>query len=223
MPQGEATGEIPCSGGVDLFAFERVLWESGWELVAGVDEAGRGPLAGPVVACAVVFPKDCPSIPVNDSKKLSAAERLALIGPIGRTALSVGVAVVQQEAIDRFNILQATFSAMRQALTRLRSKPDLVIVDGRQRIPGLAFPQFPLVKGDARSASVAAASIVAKVVRDRIMEEMDETYPAYGFARHKGYATPSHRAALLRFGPSPVHRASFLKKLFAPVQERLAL
>lgn len=202
----------------DLFSFERILWRHEWELIAGVDEAGRGPIAGPVVAAAVIFPKDCSFIPVNDSKKLSADQRERLTFLIVQQALSVGVGVVPQAEIDRLNILQATCKAMRLALNKLKVLPDLVLVDGNRTIPGVAYPQFAVVKGDARSASIAAASIIAKVVRDQIMLLLDQQYPWFGFGQHKGYATKAHMDAISAYGLSPIHRITFLKPVLSQLQ-----
>jgi len=176
--------------------------------VAGVDEAGRGPLAGPVVAAAVIIAPDRRIPGLADSKLLPPERREALFAVIHARALGVGVGVVDHETIDRINILQATRAAMGQALAALAVAPELVITDF-VALDGLPCPQRNLVGGDRRSASVAAASIVAKVARDRLMRELDAQYPAYGFARHKGYATPEHLAALDRWGPCPIHRRSF--------------
>jgi ribonuclease HII len=176
--------------------------------VAGIDEAGRGPLAGPVVAAAVIIAPDRRIQGLADSKLLAPERRDELFAVIRARALAVGVGVVDHATIDRINILQATKRAMAEALTALAVVPDLVITDF-VALPELPCPQKNLVEGDRRSASVAAASIVAKVTRDRLMRELDARYPAYGFARHKGYATPEHLAALDRHGPCPIHRRSF--------------
>jgi ribonuclease HII len=176
--------------------------------VAGIDEAGRGPLAGPVVAAAVIIAPDRRIRGLADSKLLPPERREELCAVIRERALAVGVGLVDHKTIDRINILQATKQAMAEALTALAVVPDLVITDF-VALPGLPCPQKNLVEGDRRSASVAAASIVAKVTRDRLMRELDARYPAYGFARHKGYATPEHLAALDRHGPCPIHRRSF--------------
>ncbi|HEU5322373.1 MAG TPA: ribonuclease HII [Methylomirabilota bacterium] len=190
------------------YRYEAQAWRTGLTRVAGVDEAGRGPLAGPVVAAAVVFDPDRRVRGVCDSKVLLPERREELFAAIQARALAVGVGVVDHETIDRVNILGATRLAMAEALAGLAVVPDLVITDF-VALAGLACPQRNLVDGDARCASVAAASIVAKVTRDRLMRELDARFPEYGFARHKGYATPEHLAALDRHGPCPVHRRTF--------------
>ena len=190
------------------YRYEGQAWRAGLVRVAGVDEAGRGPLAGPVVAAAVVVTPEHRIRGVCDSKLLTAERREALFLTIHERALAVGVAIVDHETIDRINILQATRLAMVDALRRLPLAPDLIITDF-VALPDVPCPQRNLVDGDARCASVAAASIVAKVTRDRIMRELDGKFPEYGFAQHKGYATPEHLAALDRHGPCPVHRRSF--------------
>jgi ribonuclease HII len=190
------------------YRFERAAWRRGVTRLAGVDEAGRGPLAGPVVAAAVVLPPGERIAGVDDSKRLAAEERGRLFDIIRARAWGVGVAVVDHVTIDRINILQATRLAMARALAALAMEPELVLTDF-VAVPGLRCPQRNLVEGDRRSASVAAASIIAKVTRDRIMEAADREFPAYGFARHKGYATPEHREALERHGPCPLHRRTF--------------
>jgi len=177
-------------------------------LVAGVDEAGRGPLAGPVVAGAVILDPACVPAGIRDSKQLSERARTRLFDEIVEAAIAVGVGVVAPEVIDRVNILKATLEAMAESVRGLEVQPDCVIVDGRS-LPDLETPTVALVRGDARCVSVAAASIVAKVTRDRIMVEMDEIHPQYRFARNKGYGTRDHLEALRRFGPTPVHRFSF--------------
>jgi len=184
-------------------------------LVAGVDEAGRGPLAGPVVAAAVVLDPTVRIAGLADSKRLSARHRAELDLEIRERALSCAVARVGADVIDAVNILQATMQAMREAVARLDPPPDEVLVDGN-RCPALPCPARAVVRGDASVAAISAASILAKVARDREMIEMDRRYPEYGFARHKGYGTRAHRDALLRFGPSPIHRTSF-----APVRSAL--
>jgi ribonuclease HII len=190
------------------YRYEGQAWRAGLTRVAGVDEAGRGPLAGPVVAAAVVVTPEHRVRGVADSKILSAERRDALFTVIHARALAVGVAVIDHATIDRVNILQATRLAMLEALRQLSVAPDLVITDF-VALPNVPCQQKNLVDGDARCASVAAASIVAKVTRDRIMVELDKEFPEYGFARHKGYATPDHLAALDRHGPCPVHRRTF--------------
>ena len=190
------------------YRYEGQAWRAGLARVAGVDEAGRGPLAGPVVAAAVVVTPEHRIRGVADSKLLTPERRESLFTVIHERALAVGVAIIDHATIDRVNILQATRLAMLEALRQLAVAPDLVITDF-VALPDVPCPQKNLVDGDARCASVAAASIVAKVTRDRIMLELDKTFPEYGFARHKGYATPDHLAALDRHGPCPVHRRSF--------------
>lgn len=190
------------------YRFESAAWRRGITRLAGVDEAGRGPLAGPVVAAAVVLPPGTRIAGVDDSKRLPPDERQRLFGVIRERAVAVGVAVVDHVTIDRLNILQATRVAMGQALAALDAEPELVLTD-YVTVPGLRCPQRNLVEGDRRSASVAAASIIAKVTRDRIMEEADREYPVYGFGRHKGYPTPEHRMALERHGPCALHRRTF--------------
>ncbi len=190
--------------------FEREY--DGCSLICGVDEAGRGPLAGPVAAGAVILPKDCTILYLNDSKKLSEKRREELFLEIREKAVSYSVGIVGPERIDEINILQATYEAMRQAVSGLGVVPDLLLNDA-VTIPDLAIPQVPIIKGDAKSVSIAAASILAKVTRDHLMEEYDRQFPQYGFAKHKGYGTAAHVAAIREFGPCPIHRRSFLKNI----------
>ena len=190
--------------------FEREY--DGCSLICGVDEAGRGPLAGPVTAGAVILPKDCTILYLNDSKKLSEKRREELFWEIREKAVSYSVGIVGPERIDEINILQATYEAMRQAVSGLGVVPDLLLNDA-VTIPELAIPQVPIIKGDAKSVSIAAASILAKVTRDHRMEEYDRQFPQYGFAKHKGYGTAAHVAAIREFGPCPIHRRSFLKNI----------
>jgi ribonuclease HII len=188
---------------------ERLLWSAGLDRVAGVDEVGMGPLAGPVVAAAVVFASDArPLRGIADSKVLAGPAREAAAAAIRATALGVGLGVVEPEEIDRLNIYQAGLQAMRQAVAALPFVPDHVVVDARH-IPDLAIPQIRYIRADAIVYSVAAASIVAKVHRDGLMHAFDAAYPAYGFARHVGYATREHLRALAEYGPTPLHRRSF--------------
>ena len=187
---------------------ETLLWRVGIKHVAGVDEVGMGPLAGPVVAAAVVFPPGFKLDGICDSKVLRAVVRERLDAEIRRLAVSVGIAVVEPDEIDRLNIYQAGLRALRGAVEALAVLPGFVLVDGRE-IPGLTMPQSAYPKGDSFVCSIAAASIVAKVHRDAIMRELDGRYPGYGFARHMGYSTRAHFAAIREFGPSPVHRRSF--------------
>ena len=190
------------------YRYEAQAWRAGLTRIAGLDEAGRGPLAGPVVAAAVILAPDRRVRKLCDSKLLTPERREALFHVITTHAVGVGVGIVDHATIDRVNILQATRLAMLEALRRLAVAPDLVITDF-VKLPGLTCPQRNLVDGDARCATVAAASIIAKVTRDRLMVEADRQFPAYGFARHKGYATAEHLAALDRLGPCPLHRRTF--------------
>ena len=180
-------------------------------LICGIDEAGRGPLAGPVAAGAVILPRDCTILYLNDTKKLSEKRREELFLEIKEKALAWNVAVVSPARIDEINILQATYEAMRQAISQLNVIPEILLNDA-VTIPGVDIMQVPIVKGDAKSVSIAAASILAKVTRDRMMMEYDQIYPEYGFAKHKGYGTAAHIAALKEYGPCPIHRRTFIKK-----------
>lgn len=182
---------------------------SQYTYICGIDEVGRGPLAGPVVAGAVILPKDCDILYINDSKKLTAAKRDELYDVIMEKAVSVGIGMASHERIDEINILQATYEAMRQAIGKLDPAPDLTLNDA-VTIPGVDIKQVPIIKGDAKSISIGAASIVAKVTRDRMMVEYDNIYPGYGFASNKGYGSAEHIKALKEIGPSPIHRASFI-------------
>ena len=188
-------------------SFERRYDEYG--LICGIDEAGRGPLAGPVVAGAVILPRDCEILYLNDSKKLSAAKREALYDEIMDKASAVGVGMASPARIDEINILQATYEAMRDAVAKLGVEPGILLNDA-VTIPGILVPQVPIVKGDAKSVSIAAASIIAKVTRDRLMVQYDEVLPGYGFAQNKGYGSKDHIEALKRLGPTPIHRQSFI-------------
>ena len=180
------------------------------QYICGIDEAGRGPLAGPVAAGAVILPKRHPILYLNDSKKLSKKRREELYEEIMACAVAAEVGIVEPHRIDEINILQATYEAMRQAVGKLRVKPEVLLNDA-VTIPGIDILQVPIVKGDAKSVSIAAASIIAKVTRDRMMEEYDAVYPGYGFAAHKGYGTKAHIEALKELGPSPIHRRTFIK------------
>ena len=177
--------------------------------ICGIDEVGRGPLAGPVVAGAVILPKDCDILYINDSKKLSAAKREELYEEIMEKAVATGLGFIGPERIDEINILQATYEAMRQAIGKLEPQPDLLLNDA-VTIPGLNIEQVPIIKGDAKSISIGAASIIAKVTRDRLMEEYDHMFPEYGFASNKGYGSAEHIAAIKKYGPTPIHRKSFI-------------
>lgn len=178
--------------------------------ICGIDEVGRGPLAGPVVAGAVILPKDCHILYLNDSKKLTEKKREELYDVIMQEAVSVGIGYASHARIDEINILQATYEAMREAVSKLTVVPDLLLNDA-VTIPQLEMKQVPIIKGDAKSISIAAASIVAKVTRDRLMVEMDKQYPGYHFAENKGYGSQAHVEALKKYGPTPIHRRSFIK------------
>jgi ribonuclease HII len=191
-----------------LWKHEQELWRSGYELIAGVDESGVGPLAGPVVAAAVILPRDFKAPGLWECKRLLADKRPQFWSVIVKCATAVGIGVVDVEELDRINIHQAALKAMRQAISCLPVNPDSALVDGFS-VPGLEVFQRPIVDGDQYSISIAAASVVAKVTRDRIMERLDRLYPGYGFANHKGYGTREHRAALQRLGVCPIHRRSF--------------
>lgn len=180
------------------------------ESICGIDEAGRGPLAGPVVAGAVVLPKDCEILFLNDSKKLSEKRREALFLEIQEKAVAWSVGIVGPDLIDEINILQATYEAMRRAIAGLSVVPDILLNDA-VTIPGVETMQVPIIKGDAKSVSIAAASILAKVTRDHMMVEYDTLFPEYGFAKHKGYGTAVHIGAIREFGPCPIHRRTFIK------------
>ena len=182
---------------------------SQYDFICGIDEVGRGPLAGPVVAGAVVLPKGSRILYINDSKKLSAKKREELFDIIKEEAVSVGIGMASPERIDEINILQATYEAMREAISKLDPQPDLLLNDA-VTIPQVEIHQVPIIKGDAKSISIGAASIIAKVTRDRLMVEYDKVMPEYGFASNKGYGSAEHIAALQKYGPTPIHRASFI-------------
>lgn len=193
--------------------FEEKAWQNGYSAVCGVDEAGRGPLAGPVCAAAVILPAGIVIDGLNDSKKLTEKKREALFDIITENAISWSVSLVDETVIDEINILQATYRAMQQAVEGLPLPADFVYVDGN-RSEGLTLPHECVVSGDARIPSIAAASIIAKVTRDRLMRDFAVRYPAYGFEKHKGYGSRAHYAALLEHGPCPIHRRTFLKKFY---------
>ena len=193
---------------MDLLQYERKLWQQGIRLIAGVDEVGRGPLAGPVVAAAVVFEPEKFIPGVYDSKKLSPQKRDEFYKIIQQQAVSVGIGKVDHEEIDHINIVQATYKAMRMAVKNLKISPEYVFVDG-PKAPDFNLPTLAIIKGDSLSFFIAAASIIAKVTRDRWMEELDCVYPQYKFAKNKGYGTAEHVAALRLHGPCPIHRRSF--------------
>ena len=190
-----------------LKEYERKYESEGY--VCGIDEVGRGPLAGPVVACACILPKDCNFLYINDSKKLSKKKREELYDIIMKEAVAVGIGYNSPERIDEINILQATFEAMREAISKLSVTPDILLNDA-VTIPGVDIKQVPIIKGDAKSISIGAASIVAKVTRDRLMEDYDKLFPEYGFASNMGYGTAVHIKALKELGPCPIHRQSFI-------------
>lgn len=191
-----------------MYAYEHEAWARGYEIVAGVDEAGRGPLAGPVSVAAVILPHDLCLPKLNDSKKLSAKVREELFDEIQEKAIAVGTALIDAQTIDRVNIYQATINGMYEAIFSLQPEPQEVLIDAVP-LENLPMASQSIIKGDAKSASIAAASIIAKVTRDRLMDEYDKIYPEYGFARHKGYGTAQHIEALKKYGPCPIHRRSF--------------
>ena len=191
---------------------EKRLAKEGYKYIAGVDEAGRGPLAGPVYAAAVILPPDIRLDGINDSKKLSPKKREELFDEITKKAVSYSIFAVDEKKIDEINILNATYVAMNGAAEALSQKPDYVIIDGNS-IKNMSYPHETIVKGDAKSISIAAASVLAKVARDRYITEMAKTYPEYGFERHKGYGTKEHTDAILKYGITPIHRRTFVKKL----------
>ena len=197
----------------ELWTLENEIYDEGWTVLCGVDEAGRGPLAGPVCAAAVILPRNLVIAGLDDSKKLSEKKREALYDPIREHAISFGVAFASVEEIEELNILNATFLAMNRALAKLNPQPELALIDGN-RSTGVTVKNRCVVKGDAKCADIAAASVLAKVTRDRYMLEMAKRYPAYHFEQHKGYGTKLHYDALREYGPSPIHRMSFLKKLY---------
>ncbi len=197
----------------ELWTLENQIYDEGFTLLCGVDEAGRGPLAGPVCAAAVTLPRGHVIEGLNDSKKLSEKRREELYDVIRDACISCGVAFATVEEIESLNILEAAFLAMNRALAEFNPVPELALIDGN-RSKGIAMPSRCIVEGDAKCADIAAASVLAKVTRDRYMLEMAERYPQYGFEQHKGYGTKQHYAALAQYGPSPIHRLSFLKKLY---------
>lgn len=198
---------------IDWLKYENEAKADGFNIVCGIDEAGRGPLAGPVCAAAVILPDGCIIDGVNDSKKLTEKKREQLFEVIKETAVAYSIATADEKEIDEINILQATYLAMNRAFNGLKIKPDMALVDGN-RDPNLGIPTRTIVKGDAASMSIAAASILAKVTRDRFMLEMDKKYPEYQFAKHKGYGTKLHYEMLDKYGASEIHRMSFLRKYY---------
>ena len=195
------------------YEIEKEYYGNGYRLICGIDEAGRGPLCGPVCAAAVILPLDCKIDGINDSKKLSEKKREALFELITEKAVSYGIAMATAKEIDDINILQATFLAMRRAFEKLEDAPDLALIDGNRK-PGLSCDEVTIVKGDAKCISIAAASILAKVTRDRYMKELDEKHPEFCFAKHKGYGTKLHYEKIAEYGICDEHRRTFLKKLF---------
>ena len=195
----------------NMLVFENEAYKKGYEFVCGVDEAGRGPLCGPVVAAAVILPKNAHIEGVNDSKKLSEKKRDKLFDDIMENAVAVGIGMSDVEVIEKINILGATKEAMKEAISNLNIKPDYVLIDGNQDI-NIDIDRQTVVSGDARSESIAAASIIAKVTRDRMLKQYDEMYPEYGFAKHKGYGTKAHIEAIKEYGLTPIHRPSFCTK-----------
>ena len=199
---------------VNMWQFEDEIAEKGYQLVCGVDEAGRGPLAGPVCAAAVILPSHVEIPGLNDSKKLTDKKRRELFPIICEKALAYGIAFSDEKEIDEINILQATYLAMQRAVERLAVKPEFILVDGNRLPEFFDVPAQYVIKGDSLSASIAAASVLAKVTRDDLMLEMAKEYPQYAFEIHKGYGTKAHYAAIAEHGPSPIHRLTFLKKFY---------
>ena len=196
----------------ELWTLENEIYDEGIALLCGVDEAGRGPLAGPVCAAAVILPRNCVIPGLNDSKKLTEKKREALYDVILESAVSCGIAFATVEEIEEHNILAATFMAMNRAIAQLAPRPELALIDGN-RNTDIRLPSRCIVGGDGKCADIAAASVLAKVTRDRYMLQMAELYPEYGFEKHKGYGTKAHYEAIRQYGPSPIHRPSFLRKM----------
>jgi len=194
-----------------LKSCDKKFYDEGIELLAGIDEAGRGPLAGPVVVACVIMPKDLKILGINDSKKISEKKREKLYDEIMQNVVAVGVGIVDQNRIDEINILNATKEALTESISKLTVKPQRILVDALDKINTLGIPYTPIVKGDATSYSIATASIIAKVTRDRIIEEWDKVYPDYGFSKHKGYGTAAHIQKIKEMGPCILHRKSFIK------------
>lgn len=200
----------------ELKKIEKEIYNTGVEKICGIDEAGRGPLAGPVVVAAVIMPRESFIEGVNDSKKVSEKKRETLYEKIINEAIAWGVGIIEQKEIDEINILNATKKGLTMAIKELKVKPDRIIVDALDRIDTLGIPYTPIIKGDAKCYSIAAASIIAKVTRDRIMRQWDEIYPMYGFEKHKGYGTAMHMQAIREYGLCPLHRRSFTKNIKIP-------
>ena len=196
--------------------YENNLKEKGYKFIAGIDEAGRGPLAGPVCAAAVILPEDAFIEGINDSKKLSEKKREELYGKIIDIAISYNICMIDEKVIDEINILEATYLAMKKAVSGLSVKADFALIDGNSS-KGMEIPYETVVKGDSKSISIAAASILAKVTRDRYITEIADNFPEYNFKKHKGYGTKEHTAAILKYGPCPIHRKTFLKKLLGEI------
>lgn len=212
MPRKKLTEEEEIQRVLSMYEIENGYRQNGYINIAGVDEAGRGPLAGPVYAAAVILPPNAIIKGINDSKKLSEKRREELFSEITEKAIAYNICSIDEKRIDEINILNATYEAMNGAVNGLLVAPDFVLVDGN-RIGGMTLPHETVVKGDSKSISIAAASILAKVSRDRFVCEMAEKYPEYGFEQHKGYGTKAHNEAILKYGPCPIHRKTFLKKL----------
>ena len=191
-----------------MWHYENETRKQGHEIIAGIDEAGRGPLAGPVVAASVILPENCRVEGLNDSKKLSEKKRNLIFQIIRKKAVAIGIGITYENIIDQINILQAARAAMADSVSRLSCKPDFLLIDGNQKIPFI-IPQLTIKKGDVLSASIAAASVIAKVTRDRMMLHYDGIYPQYGFSRHKGYGTQDHLKNINKFGPCKIHRKTF--------------
>jgi ribonuclease HII len=203
----------------DKLFFEKELWGKGYKLVAGVDEVGRGPLAGPVVAACVIFPEHIDIPGIDDSKKLTPKKREELYKKIKESALDFGVGIVKEKEIDKLNILRASLKAMHKAISCLKNTPHFILIDGNQKIPDLKLPQLPVVKGDSLSLSCAAASIIAKVERDRMMRKFHRKYPQFSFDQNKGYSSKVHLEALQKFGPCKIHRRSFKRVMECLVKQ----
>ncbi len=197
---------------LDLSKYEREYNEKGYELIGGIDEAGRGPLFGPVVAACVVLPKGCLIEGVNDSKKLSEKKREALFDEIKEKAVAWGVGIVDNNTIDEINILEATRKAMNEAVSNLQVKPDYIFIDAEKHVDTCGIPYLPIIKGDALSINISCASIIAKVTRDRMIDELAKEYPQYGLEKHKGYGTKEHIDAIKKYGITPLHRKTFCQK-----------
>ena len=197
---------------LELKKIDKEFFDKGIEYIAGIDEAGRGPLAGPVVVASVILPQDSMIEGVNDSKKISESKREKLYDTILNEALSYGIGIIYQDEIDEINILQATKKGLTEAIKKMKIKPNIIMVDALNGINTLGIPYKSIIKGDAKCYSISAASIIAKVTRDRIMREWDQIYPEYGFSSHKGYGSAKHIAAIREYGPCPIHRKTFISK-----------